>query len=146
TNSEKNTNKPGSAPCASPTVICNGFTGPPRFNEEFSGGAIGGPILKKKAFIFGGFDNGLFAGNNVITTASLTLTPAGLATLAACPGINANSLAVLTKFGPYAFGTGSPSPRNPVLSTVAGCPNVQIGGVTRVLSTPFHGFDWVLRS
>jgi hypothetical protein len=146
TNSEKNTNKPGSAPCASPTVICNGFTGPPRFNEEFSGGAIGGPIVKNKAFIFGGFDNDLFAGNNVFTTTSQTPTPSGLATLAACPGINANSLAVLTKFGPYAFGTGNPSPRSPVSQTVAGCPNVQMGGVTRVLTTPFHGFDWVLRS
>src|SRR5262245_59196341 len=66
-NTQKNTNKPGSAPC--PTLaICNGFTGPPRYNEEFSGGAIGGPILKNKAFIFGGFDNDLFSGTSVFTT------------------------------------------------------------------------------
>lgn len=151
TNSEKNTNKPGSAPCASPTVICNGFTGPPRFNEEFSGGAIGGPILKNKAFLFGGFDNDLFSGNNVFTTTSQTPTPAGLATLAACPSVNPTALAVLDKFGPYAFGTGNPVPRSTTTPTsgsnfIASCPGVQYGGVTRLLSTPFHGFDFVLRS
>jgi len=150
-NTQHNTNKPGSAPCSSPTVICNGFTGPPRFNEEFSGGAIGGPVLKNKAFIFGGFDNDLFSGQSVFTTTSLSPTPKGLATLAACPSINATALSILNKFGPYAFAQGNPTPRNTQIPTtgsnfIASCPGVEYGGVTRVLSTPFHGFDFVLRS
>jgi len=152
-NTQKNTNKPGSAPCATPTVICNGFSGPPRFNEEFSGGAIGGPILKNKAFLFGGVDSDLFSGQNVFTTSSLTPTPAGLATLSGCAGVNATALNILKNFGPYAFGFGNPSPRNPTTTTFTGfngaattCPGVQVGGVTRVLGTPFHGFDFVLKN
>jgi len=39
----------------------NGITGPPRFNQEFSGGTIGGAILKNKLFLFNGLDNQLFA-------------------------------------------------------------------------------------
>ncbi|HEY6308274.1 MAG TPA: TonB-dependent receptor [Candidatus Angelobacter sp.] len=151
-NTQKNTNKPGGAPCAvGSSLICNPFTGPPRSNNEFSGGTIGGPILKNKAFIFGGFDNQLISANSVFTTASTTPTPAGLATLAACAGINTTALSVLQNFGPYAFGFGNPTPRSPTTSTFAipgvptGCPNVQTGGVTRVVGTPFHGFDWVVR-
>src|SRR5215471_16231448 len=65
TNTQHNTPKPGSVP-ATPQ------TGPPRSNEEFTGGTIGGPIFKNKAFIFGGFDNDLFEGNGVFTTTTLT--------------------------------------------------------------------------
>src|SRR6478672_67399 len=44
-NTQKNTNKPGAAPTASgacPTTnpLCNPFTGPPRSNNEFTGGTI----------------------------------------------------------------------------------------------------------
>ena len=155
-NTQHNTNKPGTT---SP------FTGPPRSNEEFSGGTIGGPILKNKLFIFGGFDNDIFEGSNVFTTTSLTPTPNGLATIAGCSGaLNPTSLGVLQNYGPYAFSFGNPSPRptgtdtsgNPNgtfvttnLRNAAGtvvCPGVELGGVTRVLATPTHGFDWVART
>lgn len=146
TNTQRNTNKPGTVcPPGSP-LICNGFTGPPRSNDEFGGGTIGGPVLKNKVFLFGGFDQEIVAANTVDTTSSLTPTPAGLATLAGCPGISAGALSLMQNFGPYSVSAGAPSARNPVLQTVAGCPNVQVGGVTRVVTTPAHAFNWVVRS
>jgi hypothetical protein len=141
-NTQKNTNKPGTT---------TPFTGPPRSNEEFSGGTVGGPIVKNKWFIFGGMDSDIFAGNTVFTTTSLTPTPAGLATLAACPSINAGALGILSKFGPYSFTGGNPTPRATQIPTsgsnfIASCPGVQYGGVTRVLFSPFHGYDFVIRT
>ncbi len=129
----------------------NGLTGPPRTNQEFGGGAIGGPIVKNKAFIFNGFDEQLFAGNTVFTSGTTSPTPAGLATLAGCSGINANALSFLTRFGPYGFSAGSPTaiPTGPggTFRTTAVTPtcNVQVGAVTRTLSTPAHQFNWIER-
>ena len=148
-NTEHNTNKPGSQTAANP--LGTPFTGPPRFNEEFSGGTVGGPIVKNKAFLFGGFDNDLFSGSNVFTTSSLTPTPTGLATLGAC--------------GAAIIRPHCPSCRNLVLTasvlvvpprpntartfatqTMGTCLGVQVGGVTRIVSTPAHGFDFVVRN
>ena len=149
-NTQHNTNKPGSQTAANP--LGTPFTGPPRFNEEFSGGTVGGPIVKNKAFLFGGFDNDLFSGSNVFTTSSLTPTPTGLATLAGCgAAINPTALSILQKFGPYGFGFGSPTPRPNSAGTFATqtmgtCAGVQVGGVTRIVSTPAHGFDFVVRN
>ena len=142
-NTQHNTNKPGTT---------TPFSGPPRSNEEFTGGTMGGPLLKNKLFIFGGFDNDIFEGSSVFTTTSLTPTPTGLASLGGC-GLNATALSILQNFGPYAFSFGNPTPR-PTLNNgttfrtvaVGSCPAVQVGGVTRVVTAPFHGFDWVLRS
>jgi carboxypeptidase family protein len=157
-NTQHNTPKPGSQTNANPNGVP--FSGPPRFNEEFSGGTIGGPIVKNKAFVFGGFDSDLFSGTGVFTTTSSTPTPAGLAQLAACPFADPKALAIMQKFGPYGFSFGSPTPRPNVpvpgggltfgTVTVGGAsPNnclVQTGGVTRVVPTPFHGFDFVVRN
>jgi hypothetical protein len=140
-NTQKNSNKPGVFPAQS-------LTGPPRSNEEFSGGTIGGPMLKNKWFIFGGFDSDLFSGLSVFQSASNTPTPAGLATLAGCfpTGVQAAQVALLQKFGPYSISAGNPTVRgNPSTITVAGCPGVQTGGLIRSLATPFHGFDFVNR-
>jgi hypothetical protein len=40
------------------------LTGPPRSNDEFGGGTIGGPILKNKLFLFNGFDQEIISGNS----------------------------------------------------------------------------------
>src|SRR6266851_8025703 len=143
-NTQHNTNKPGTT---SP------FTGPPRFNEEFSGGTIGGALVKNKAFIFGGFDNDLFSGKNVFTTTSVTPTPNGLAKLAGCgTAINPTALSIMQKFGPYGFGFGNPTPRATgpngtfLTQTMGTCAGVEVGGVTRLVSTPSHGFDFVVRN
>ena len=143
-NTQKNSPKPGTVTTANPQGTP--FTGPPRSNNEFTGGAVGGPILKNKAFIFGGFDDQLVSANSVYTTTSQTPTPAGLATLAACGGaINSTALSVLQNFGPYAFTFGNPTPRNATTTTIGTCANVGVGGVTRVVNTPSHGFDFVTR-
>src|SRR5215813_4442150 len=82
---------------------------PPRLNNEFSGFTIGGPMVKNKMFIFGGFDNQIISTQSHESTTGLTPTPAGLAQLNACfPG--STSLQAFNKFGPYAISAGSPHP------------------------------------
>ena len=61
-----------------------GLTKVPRFNDEFTGGTIGGPLSTDHVFFFGGFDNEIVSQQQVYATGNLTPTPAGLATLAAC--------------------------------------------------------------
>lgn len=145
-NTQRNTNKPGSPPCPAGVIICNGFTGPPRSNDEFGGFSLGGPIVKNRWFFFTGFNEEVSESNTVDTTSSITPTPQGLATLAACPTVKPAAVALMSSFGPYAISAGDPTPRNQTLATVAGCPNVQVGGVTRVVATPFHFGTWDVRS
>ena len=168
-NSQRHANKPGTnsrlpgtVTCTDPfNPQCNPQTGPLRSNEEFSGGTVGGPMLKNKWFLFGGFDNDLFSGATTYFTNTTTPTPAGLATLAGCfpTGLPAQQIAALAKFGPYGISAGNPSPNGaPVtvnfnaggpntFATNAGavCNGIQLAGVTRTLPTPFHGFDFVNR-
>jgi len=147
TNSLKHSNQGGTVICPASNDHCNPFTGPPRSNEEFSGGTIGGPLVKNKWFLFGGFDSDLFSGNNVFQTGSVTPTPAGLATLAGCfpTGTAAAQVALMAKFGPFGISAGNPTSVGPHNATVNGCPNVEIGGLVRTLAGPFHGFDFVNR-
>src|SRR6266481_9175000 len=108
-----NSNLPGTVTCKDPfNPQCNPQTGPLRSNDEFGGGTIGGPILKNKWFIFGGFDNELFSGQSTFLSAATTPTPAGLATLAACfpTGLQAQQVAALAKFGAYGISAGNPAP------------------------------------
>jgi hypothetical protein len=137
------------------------LTEPTRLNDEFGGFTIGGPLVKNKVFFFGGFDQEITATVANIHTDNLTPTPTGLATLAGCfPGSSA--LQAWTKFGPFGISGGNPvpttvalnptdpnSPRDFVLEQVSSgtttCDNVQFGGVSRFLSSPFHGFNFVNR-
>lgn len=161
-NTQRHANKPGTNSGLPGTVNCtsifnpqcNPQTGPLRSNEEFSGGTVGGPILKNKWFIFGGFDSDLFSGATTYSTTTTTPTPAGLATLAACfpTGIQAQQVAALAKFGAYGFSAGNPLPNGAVSTTSftaaqtgTACPGIQIAGVTRTLPTPFHGFNFPVR-
>jgi hypothetical protein len=147
----------------------DGITKPPRFNQEFSGGTIGGPLLKNKVFIFGGFDNQIDSSTAIFNTGALTPTPIGIGQLAGCyPG--SASVTALANLGPFGVGAGGPTvpvgttqtvdyfPYNattqtgdPNLPAVpvpndggAGC-NVQLGGVQRTLPNGFHIYDWVAR-
>jgi Carboxypeptidase regulatory-like domain len=154
-NSQRHANKPGTnsslpgtVTCPTTNPQCNPLSGPLRSNEEFSGGTIGGPIVKNKWFVFGGFDSDLFSGSSIFTSSSLTPTPSGLATLAGCfpTGVPAAQLALLQKFGPYGISAGNPNVNGvPQNITVNGCPGVQASGMLRVLPTPFHGYDFVNR-
>jgi hypothetical protein len=156
TNTQRHANKPGTNSGRPGTITCtdlnnpqcNPQSGPLRSNEEFSGGTIGGPILKNKWFIFGGFDSDLFSGQSTFSTTTNTPTPLGLATLSACfpTGAKAQQVATLAKFGAYGFSFGNPVANGTVSNlTVAGCAGVQEAGVSRVVNTPFHGFDFPVR-
>ncbi len=124
----------------------------PRFNDEFTGASIGGPLKPDKVFIFGGFDNEIRSEKEVYSSGNLTPTPAGLAQLAAVPWVNANSLHVLQTYGPYGIGGGNPViSGTPEMVPIAN-PNdatqttqIEMAGVQRELSTGFHQFDGLLR-
>jgi hypothetical protein len=117
----------------------------PRLNDEFGGFTIGGPFVKSKVFFFGGFDQELISTNSIFSSGALTPTPAGLAQLNGCfPG--SVSLHAFNTVGPYAISGGSPFPSgNQTPITVGACANVPFAGVTRVLSTPSHGFNFTDR-
>jgi hypothetical protein len=127
------------------------LTGPPRSNDEFGGGTIGGPVLKNKLFLFNGFDQEIVSGNSVYTAGAITPTPLGLSQLAGCAGVDANALAALNKAGPYSFSTGNPTPlpfpggQFVNLFINFNCPSVQFGGVARTVPTPEHAFNWLER-
>ena len=118
----------------------------PRANDELGGFTIGGPMVKNKLFLFGGFDEEIVSASNQFLSSGLTPTPAGLVTLAGCfPG--STNLAALQKFGPFGISTGNPQPNGAVQTgIVASCPAAEFAGVSRFLSTPSHLFNWIARS
>jgi len=121
---------------------------PPRANDEFGGFTIGGPIVKNRAFIFGGFDQEILSTGTVYSSnGALTPTTAGLATLAGCfpTGASANAVAALSKFGALGISAGNPVVSGLVTKDLVGCPGVQLGQVSRTLPTPFHGFNFVTK-
>src|SRR5262249_31054530 len=120
----------------------------PRLNDEFGGFTVGGPIVKNKAFLFGGFDQEILSGNNILTTTNLTPTPAGLAALAACfpSGIQNDAVSAVTKFGPFGVKGGNPQvvvPPGGLVNPVTACPAATFGGVSRTVSQPGHQFDLI---
>lgn len=124
------------------------LTGPPRSNDEFAGGTIGGPILKHRAFLFSGFDQEIVSENSVYSSGLLTPTPTGLGQLSGCVGVNPKTLAAINSVGPYSFSGGHPTPEGPVTNLFinSNCPAVQFGGVTRTVATPSHTFNWLERA
>ncbi|HEY6351475.1 MAG TPA: carboxypeptidase-like regulatory domain-containing protein [Candidatus Angelobacter sp.] len=129
--------------------LTNCLTQPPRINDEFGGFTVGGPLVKNKAFFFGGFDQEIFSGSTVLQNGALTPTPAGLAALAACfpTGIESQAVAAVSKFGPFGISGGNPTLSGaPVAGIVAACPTATFAGVTRTLATPLHRFDWIAKT
>ncbi len=123
----------------------------PRFNDEFTGGTIGGPLVRDHVFFFGGFDNEIVSQQQVFASGLLTPTPAGLATLAACFP-NSTAVQALEKFGPFGVQGGNPTPQNPTTPAsagaagfVSGCPGVEVGGVQRLLSTGSKSYNFPIR-
>lgn len=126
------------------------LTEPPRANDEFGGFTIGGPWIKNKLFIFGGFDEEIVSTSSLFQSSSSTPTPAGLATLGGCfpSGPSAAAVSALAHFGPYGISAGNPQPGNVTIlpaSSANGCAGVQAGTVSRILPTPIHVFNWVTR-
>ncbi|MGD0127057.1 MAG: carboxypeptidase-like regulatory domain-containing protein [Terriglobia bacterium] len=131
-------------------IAFEGLTQVPKYNDEYSGISMGGPIKKDKIFVFAGFDNEIIPSTSVYTTGDLEPTPLGLQTLDACLP-NSPTLQALNKYGPYAIAAGNPTPQASSLTTttVPGvtCSNgsplglVQFAGVERTLPTPIHEYD-----
>jgi hypothetical protein len=118
----------------------------PRANDELGGFTIGGPVVKSKAFLFGGFDEEIVSASNLFVSSGLTPTPAGLATLSACFPGNTN-VSVLSQFGPFGISAGSPQVNGtPQTGVVAACPGAQFAGVSRLLTQPTHLFNWIAKS
>jgi len=133
-----------------------GLTKLPVLNDEFSGGSVGGPILKDKLFVFGGADDEIIPGSAVASTGSLTPTPAGLQTLEACYP-NSTSLQALAKYGPFGVTgdhpaiSGTPVTKTVTPTTASGAPlltasgapscSFEASGVQRLQNTAYHQYD-----
>lgn len=125
----------------------------PRTNNEFTSAAVGGPMVKDHAFIFGGFDDNIVASNTQYTTVGVTPTANGIAQLAACYP-NSSTVAALSAIGPAAISAGNPrivgapftttTTESPV--TPGGTCNVQLATLARTLGTPTHIYDWVTKA
>jgi len=143
-----------------------GLTKVPHFNEEFSGITVGGPLVKNRVFVFGGYDNDIEPSSEVDAAGNLTPTPTGLTQLGNCytSADSQASLAALNAFGPYGVTGGNPTPSgatqtviltgidpvtgNPFPGFVPNDPGgcaVEMAGVQRTLSNSFHGYGAIGR-
>jgi hypothetical protein len=135
----------------------------PIYNDEFSGFSAGGPIVKNRLFVFGGFDNEIVPSSGVYSTGSLEPTPNGLATLTSCLPTS-GVVQALNKYGPYAIKAGNPIPQGALvdktINTPLGLPGagtpivcsngstitpVEFAGVQRSLANPYKDYDWMGR-
>ncbi len=129
------------------------LTGPPRFNDEFTGGGIGGPIWKNHLFVFGGFDNEIVSSTGVFEDGALTPTAAGLGQLQACFP-NSAAVADFNKYAAFAIGAFNPQP-GPGTLIAANAQTISAGGTTcsnvpfaepeRVAPDGSHEYDWDYR-
>ncbi len=121
---------------------------PPRMNDEFTGFQIGGPWVKNRLFLAGGFNQEIISTNNPFTSGGITPTPAGLSALAACfpSGVGAQAVNALSKFGAFGVSAGNPFPTNVTTGVVTACPQAEFGNVTRTLTTPDHIYDFYART
>jgi hypothetical protein len=124
------------------------LTHPPRMNDEFTGFQIGGPVIKNKAFLAGGFNQQVISTNNSFSSGAITPTPAGLTALAACfpTGAGAQAVTAVSRFGAFGVSGGNPVPTNVTTGVVTACPQAEFGQVTRNLATPDHIYDFYVRT
>jgi hypothetical protein len=138
----------------------DGLTRPTPFNQEFTGGTVGGPISKDRVFFFGGFDNEIEALSNVFSTGLLAPTTTGVGQLATCfPG--STSVAALATYGPFAVSGGNATvlpgsittrysdfaPVNNTIDPITLNPacGYELAGIQRTLPAGFHEYDWISR-
>src|ERR1700758_3111593 len=77
------------------SVINNGLTSNPRYDNNRMGGVFGGPIIKNKLFFFGALEYNPIGAAAVLGSPVCAPTSAGYSALAALPGISATNLAIL---------------------------------------------------
>ncbi len=133
--------------------------GPPRFNDEFTGGSIGGPIWKNHVFVFGGFDNEIVSSNTLAADGTLSPDTTGLGQLATCFP-NSSAVQAFEKYSAFAIGTFNPQPV-PGSIAIAGtgptdtlpaisangttCPAVEFAEPERLGPDGSHEWDWDYR-
>ena len=125
--------------------------GPPRFNDEFTGAAIGGPIWKNKVFVFGGFDNEIVSSVGLFAAGAITPTAAGLGQLEGCFP-NSTAITDFGKYSAFAIGAFNPQPV-PTIPTAfetvtAGettCTAVPFAAPERLAPDGSHEYDWDYR-
>jgi Carboxypeptidase regulatory-like domain len=122
----------------------------PWFNTVFASSTAGGPIIKDKFFVFGGFDTNIAESKAVAQSGSFQPDPTGLAELAACYP-NSDSVSAIRNFGAFGIGAGNPITvgQAGVITTVGAngvtpC-NVEVSQFQRTIGTPFHEYDFVTR-
>lgn len=123
------------------------LSGPPRFNDEFTGASIGGPIWKDKVFIFGGFDNEIVSSSNLFIDGTLAPTAAGLGQLQTCFP-SSTAVQAFGKFSAFALGaTPAPGSTTPVTVTAGAttCSGVPFANPERLAPNGSHEYDWDYR-
>src|SRR6202166_3922591 len=86
------------------SVINNGLTSNPPYDNNRMGGVFGGPIIKNKLFFFGALEYDPIGAASVLGAPVCSPTSAGYSALAALPGISATNLGILQKYvAPAAF-------------------------------------------
>lgn len=127
--------------------VDEGLTGPPRFNDEFTGGSIGGPIWKNKIFVFGGFDNEIVSSTNLFIDGSQAPDATGLGEMAACAPTSTAAQGFV-KFSAFALGA-SPVPgttkQNVVAAPGGGTCTIETAEPERLLPNGSHEWDWDYR-
>jgi hypothetical protein len=123
----------------------------PRFNEIFHSYSAGGPIIKDRLFVFGGFDHDYLSQQETMSTGSATPTPAGLDQMAACAWADPAAVAALRNYGPFGITGGNPmvsgTPRIRTFTDPNGTEtcSIEMAGVQRTLPTGFRGYDGIAR-
>jgi hypothetical protein len=137
-----------------------GLKKPARFNDEFTGGTVGGPLWTDHVFMFAGFDNEIVSQQQVYTSGvdnnggavgSLTPTPNGIGTLIACYG-NTPSIQALQTFGPFAIKGGNPTsvPGTITSQSLTNCTDgvtrsLEVSQIERTLPTGSKSFNFPVR-
>jgi carboxypeptidase family protein len=128
----------------------DGLGAVPWFNTVFASTTAGGPIIKDKFFVFGGFDTNITELNGFGSSA-FQPDPTGLAQLAACYP-NSDSVAAIRSFGAFGIGAGNPTvvPGSqtiiPTLGpTGTGECDVEVSAFQREIGTPVHEYDFITR-
>lgn len=122
----------------------------PWFNTVFASTTGGGPLVKDKFFVFGGFDTNISESKAISQAGSFQPDPVGLAELSACYP-NSDSVAAMRSFGAFGIGAGNPiTVGTPVIITTVGANgaspcNVEVSNFQRTIGTPFHQYDFLTR-
>jgi hypothetical protein len=120
---------------------------PPRFNDEFTGGSIGGPIWKNKVFVFGGFDNEIVSSSNEFIDGVQAPDATGLGEMAACAPTSTAAQGFV-KFSAFALGASAvpgSTKQNVVAAPGGGTCTIETAEPERLLPNGSHEWDWDYR-